>query len=422
VEDKQGRDVTTAGTGGGESESEIDIWNPAVAGTLDKRLAKHQVARSTATLIFLLIVLVSPVSFAQSTSEFHPSWFQKPKTQTAVASCEGPRCVCGEAVLEWKDSSFRPEDTWVPRTADQLVSSWKSYDKKYSRYILSIRKFELREKKFNEGRGGHALRIKRRKEMLARDYEQVKKEACGILNAQVYLRTNYPEYKRSLENGTIKFSSLASNRLEYLRETTETSMSKLGVPRPETFLTSPIVTGAYKENRRKLPIVHKSWLKVPKGSFAEVKCTREKCTCGEATRPRRPKDPSQELIGVYRKGYLASFWRSFLASKKKAARPTKSMVRAEKLAKNLSLAGCKLKLALHFIEVLNPNLVEKIERENLESISLTAERDKCKKEQNCEQLGVLEKTHPIFASSRFHKLKDAMEMYAQSSREDHMLF
>ena len=355
-------------------------------------------------LIGLTGLLTSLVVQAGLPAQLHPDWFERPVEATGEPVCVENGCSCAQETFEWKDTSFRPKDTWVARTADRLVSLWESYDKDRSRYAISRKKLDYAFKKYESEKIGNGRRLNLKRKKLAEDYRKIQGKACQILIAEKFIEINYDRTREELQKmADSRLSEKDRGRYPFLVQTLENSMNALTVPRRRIVLTSPIVTGSYREEQYRLPIVHSSWLQDPEGVISQVKCTDEQCTCGEAKRIRLKNDPAEELRRVYMKGYLAEKWRFFLRNKKALESVSTSSGRQAKLSKDKETWGCKLKLSLYFIKVLNKDTVSRIEREHKDAL-------------------VENKPAGILVSKRYQKLKSALLFYAQTSRDDHLQF
>jgi len=363
-------------------------------------------------LSFLLLTTSLPL-LADLPDRFDDTWFEDPGIAKGTASCSENKCTCADQVLEWKDTSFTPRETWEARTAKKIVFLWNDFEKKKAIHTLSYKKFEPRLIKLKEKKSGHPRRIKSRQDQLQRDYDKVVDSACKILNAQKFFQINYPLRKKDIENREkTNLSSSEKNRVDFLRENLEYSITDLRVPRKKITLTSPIVTGSYKENLAPyvLPIVDSSWLESPMGVEDKVQCSETQCTCGTVKRIRINDKPAEELTRVYMKGFLAGHWRKFLKKKRDVERTEKDNKHFPRVKKEMDEAGCKLKLALYFVKVLNKDFDKKIEVEYHKAIN-AKKLNQPHPEKNPHQI----------SSKAFHKLKKAMIFYAQTSKEDYLL-
>jgi len=359
---------------------------------------------SVRILIGLTGLLTSLTVQAGLPDKLHPDWFERPVEADGEAVCVENSCSCAKQTFEWKDTSFRPKDTWVARTADQLVSLWESYDKDRSRYTISQKKLEYAIKKYESEKMGNGRRLSLKRKKLSEDYKKIQDKACQILIAEKFIQINYDKTREELQKmADSGLSEKDRGRYPFLVQTLENSMNALTIPRRKIVLKSPIVTGSYKEEQYRLPIVHSSWLQDPEGVISQVKCTDEQCTCGEAKRVRLKNDPAEELRRVYMKGYLAEDWRFFLKKKKALERVSTGSGQQAKLSKDKETWGCKLKLSLYFIKVLNKDTVSRMEREHKNAL-------------------VENKPAGILVSKRYLKLKSVLLFYAQTSRDDYLLF
>ena len=349
-------------------------------------------------------LLVSLTVQAGLPERLHPDWFEKPVEAQGEAVCMENSCTCAEETYQWKDTSFRPKDTWVARTADRLVQLWGSYDKDRSRYTISQKKLDYAFNKLESEKIGNRRRLNLKRKKLAQDHKKIQGRACQILIAEKFIQINYDRTRDELKKmAGSHVSNEERGRYPFLVQTLERSMTPLTNPRKKIVLTSPIVTGTYKEEKYRLPVVDSSWLEDPDGVISQVRCTDEQCTCGEARRTRLNNDPAEELRRVYMKGYLAENWRFFLKKKKALESVSKDSGRQAKLSKEKETWGCKLKLSLYFIKVLNKDTISRIERKHQDAL-------------------VENKPAGIFVSKRYQQLKKVLLFYAQTSRDDHLLF